>query len=259
MQLIHIFFTATLILFPYMTALFLIALKRKDNSIADVAWGSGFILVAWSTLVLHGSFSPRQWIVNLLVLIWGLRLAIRIHLRNRGKGEDVRYRKWRQEWGKSFVIRSYFQVFVLQGFILLLNITPVLFVNTYDAGKTGFLDLLGVSVWFLGFIFESVGDLQLDRFIQDPGNRGKVMDQGLWHYSRHPNYFGEVTMWWGIYLLALSVPGGWISIIGPLTITYIILFVSGVPMTERFMEDNAVFADYKRRTSVFIPWFPKKD
>lgn len=259
MQLVHTFFAAALILFLYMTALFLLALKRKDNSIADVAWGTGFILVAWATLVLYGSFSPRQWIVNLLVLIWGLRLAIRIHLRNRGKGEDVRYQKWREEWGKSFVIRSYLQVFLLQGFILLLNITPVLFINTYDVGNPNLLDLFGVFLWVLGFFFESVGDWQLDRFISDPNNRGKVMDRGLWRYSRHPNYFGEVTMWWGIYMLALSVPEGWMSIIGPLTISYIILFVSGVPMTERFMEDNPVFADYKRRTSVFIPWVPRKD
>ena len=259
MGLIHTFLIAALILFFYMTALFLVALKRKDNSIADVLWGTGFILVAWSTLIFYGSFTPRQWIVNLLVLIWGLRLAIRIHLRNKGKGEDVRYQKWRQEWGKYFVIRSYFQVFLLQGGILLLNITPVLFINTYDTGGLSLFDVLGVSVWFLGFVFEAVGDRQLDRFIQDPGNRGKVMDQGLWRYSRHPNYFGEVMMWWGIYLIALSVPWGWVSIIGPLTLTYIILFVSGIPMTERFMEDNPVFADYKRRTSVFIPWFPKKD
>ena len=259
MQYLHTLLTAALILFIYMTVLFLIALKRKDNSIADVVWGTGFILVAWSTLIFYGSFTPRQWIVNLLVLIWGLRLAIRIHLRDKGKGEDVRYKKWRQEWGKFFVIRSYLQVFLLQGFILLLNITPVFFINTYDAGGLGWLDVLGVSVWCLGFAFESVGDWQLDRFIKNPDNRGKVMDQGLWRYSRHPNYFGEVTMWWGIYLLALSVLGGWISIVGPLTITYIILFVSGIPMTERFMQDNPVFADYKKRTSVFIPWFPKKD
>lgn len=259
MQLVHTLAVAALILFLYMTALFLLALKRKDNSIADVAWGTGFVIVAWSTFLLNGSFSPRQWTVNLLVLIWGLRLSIRIHLRNRGKGEDVRYRKWRDEWGKSFVLRSYLQVFLLQGFILLLNITPVLFINTYAAGDLGILDVVGLMLWLLGFFFESLADWQLDRFLKDPGNRGKVMDQGLWHYSRHPNYFGEVTMWWGIYTLALSVPGGWMSIIGPLTITYIILFVSGVPMTERFMEDNPVFADYKRRTSVFIPWFPRRD
>jgi hypothetical protein len=155
MELVHTISAAALILFLYMTAWFLLALKRKDNSIADVAWGTGFIIVAWSTFLLNGSFSPRQWIVNLLVLIWGLRLAIRIHLRNRGKGEDVRYRKWREEWGKSFVLRSYLQVFLLQGFILLLNITPVLFINTYAAGDLGILDVVGLMLWLLGFFFES--------------------------------------------------------------------------------------------------------
>jgi steroid 5-alpha reductase family enzyme len=207
MELVHTISVAALILFLYMTGWFLLALQRKDNSIADVAWGTGFIIVAWSTFLLNGAFSPRQWIVNLL----------------------------------------------------LLNITPVLFINTYAAGDLGILDVVGLMLWLLGFFFESLADWQLDRFLKDPGNRGKVMDRGLWRYSRHPNYFGEVTMWWGIYTLALSVPGGWMSIIGPLTITYIILFVSGVPMTERFMEGNPVFTDYKRRTSVFIPWFPKKD
>jgi steroid 5-alpha reductase family enzyme len=251
--------TASLILFFYMTALFLLAVIRHDNSIADVAWGPGFILVAWTTLFLSGYFTPRQLIAGILILIWGLRLAVRIYLRNRGKGEDVRYRQWRERWGKSFIVRSYLQVFMLQGFILLLNISPVLVINTYDSGNLGFLDLLGVILWVMGFFFESLSDWQLDQFTKDPSSRGKIMDRGLWRYSRHPNYFGEVTMWWGLYVLALSVPWGWISIIGPLTITATILFVSGVPMTEKLMESNPAFAVYKKRTSVFIPWFPKED
>ena len=259
MKLVNTFLSAALVVFLYMTALYLLALRRKDNSIADVAWGPGFILVAWFTFILYGSFTLRQLTACFLVLIWGLRLSVRIYLRNSGKGEDARYRKWREEWGKSFIIRSYLQVFLLQGGILLLNITPVLFINTYAAGNPGPMDLLGVSLWVMGFCFESVADLQLDRFIKNPDNRGKIMNQGLWRYSRHPNYFGEVTMWWGIYILTLSVPWGWVSVIGPLTISYIILFVSGVPMTERFMEDNPAFADYKRRTSAFIPWFSGKD
>jgi steroid 5-alpha reductase family enzyme len=258
MELFNTYINAGLTVFMYMTALYLAALWRHDNSIADIAWGPGFILAAWSTLILDGQFSLRQLIASLLVLIWGLRLSVRIFLRNRGKGEDERYRKWREEWGKSFIIRSYLQVFLLQGCILLLNIAPIIFINTYKSGDPGYLDLLGVLLWVLGFFFESVADRQLDRFIKDPGNRGKIMDRGLWRYSRHPNYFGEVTMWWGIYILALSVPWGWVSIIGPLTISYIILFVSGVPMTEKFMEGNPAFADYKRRTSAFIPWFPQK-
>jgi steroid 5-alpha reductase family enzyme len=259
MELVNTLIVAAVTVFMYMTAVFLLALWQKDNSIADVAWGPGFILVTFSTLILCGSFSLRQLVPCGLVLIWGLRLSIRIYRRNRGKGEDARYRKWREEWGKSFIIRSYFQVFLLQGGVLLLNITPVLFINTYASGTPGLLDLLGVLVWIVGFGFESVADWQLDRFIKNKDNRGKIMDLGLWRYSRHPNYFGEVTMWWGIYILALSVPSGWASIIGPLTISYIILFVSGVPMTERFMQDNPAFSDYKRRTSAFIPWVPRKD
>jgi len=258
-ELIDTILTAALILFSYMTGLYLLALWHKDNSIADIAWGPGFILVAWSTFILGGSFTQRQWIICILVLIWGLRLSVRIYLRNRGKGEDLRYKKWREEWGKSFIIRSYLQVFLLQGAILLLNTSSILFINTYDEGSLGLIDYLGVLVWLVGFIFESVADRQLDRFVRDPGNRGNIMDQGLWRYSRHPNYFGEVTMWWGIYLLSLSIPWGWMSIIGPLTISYIIIFVSGVPMTERFMEDNPAFADYKRRTSAFFPWFPDEN
>ena len=248
---------AALVLFFYMTALFILALIHRDNSIADVAWGPGFILVAWTTLLIGGSHTPRQLIAAILISIWGVRLAVRIYLRNRGKGEDIRYRKWRETWGKAFVIRSYFQVFILQGCVLLLNVTPVLFINTYDAGGLGALDVLGVLLWVLGFTFESVADWQLDRFIADPGSRGKIMDRGLWRYSRHPNYFGEVTMWWGLYCLALSVPWGWMSIIGPLIITGSILFVSGIPMTEKLMEKTPGFNVYKKRTSVFIPWFPR--
>jgi len=258
MEVLFTLLTAAVILFVFVNAVFLLALKKQDNSIADVAWGLGFVVVAWSTLVIGGSFTPRQLIASLLILIWGLRLSIRIHLRNRGKGEDVRYRKWRKEWGKSFVIRSYLQVFLLQGGILLLNIMPVLFINTYDARALGLVDAVAVLLWILGFGFEAISDWQLDRFISDPGNRGKIMDQGLWRYSRHPNYFGEVTMWWALYIMALSVPWGWASIIGPLTITYTILYVSGVPLTEKLMKDNPGFADYKRRTSVFIPWFHGK-
>ena len=259
MQLAYTLSAAAALMFVYATALFFLALKRRDNSIADAAWGVGFILVAWFTLFLNGSSTARQVLACVLVLIWGSRLAIRITLRNRGKGEDVRYRKWREEWGESFLIRSYLQVFLLQALLLLFNIMPVLFINTYDTGTIGWLDALAVMVWTIGFACESLADWQLDRFVKDTANRGRIMDRGLWRYSRHPNYFGEVTMWWGLYLVALSVPWGWASVIGPLTITYIILFVSGVPMTERFMEKNPAFADYRRRTSAFVPWFPRKD
>ena len=258
MSVLSTFLIAAIIILVYMTGLFSIALIRKDNSIADIAWGFGFIVVAWSTTFVNGNLFPRQLLTCCLISIWGSRLSIRIFLRNRGKGEDPRYQKWRKEWGRCFIVRSYLQVFLLQGVILLVNISPVLVINTTSDAKLVFLDAIGLLVWITGFLFESVGDWQLDRFLKNPKNRGIIMDQGLWRYSRHPNYFGEITMWWGIFIIGLSVPLGWIGFIGPLTITLMIIFVSGIPMTERLMEKTPGFDEYKKRTSVLFPWFSKK-
>lgn len=199
----------------------------------------------------------RGALVGILISIWGFRLAWHIHARNKGKAEDYRYLAWRKEWGKWFYIRSYFQVYFLQGAFLLLIVLPVLLINKNTGSSLGLLDLVGVMVWLLGFYFETVGDAQLARFINNPVNKGKIMQDGLWTYTRHPNYFGEVTQWWGLWLLSLSVPSGWIGVIGPVTITFLILKVSGIPMLEKKMEDNPAFAEYKRRTSVFIP-LPRK-
>ncbi len=134
---------------------------------------------------------------------------------------------------------------------------PVIFINTYSLEGFEWLALIGVLIWGLGFYFESVGDAQLAKFIKDPANKGKLMQSGLWRYTRHPNYFGEVTQWWGIFMVALLVPSGWLSIIGPITITYLILKVSGIPMLEKKMEQNPEFAEYKKRTSAFIPLPPR--
>ncbi len=249
---------SAIVIFFYMTTLFIIAMLVKDNSIADIAWGIGFILIAMVTLIHSGAYFPRQIVVTLLVLIWGSRLAIRILRRNWGKGEDWRYQDWRKSWGKYFVIRSYLQVFILQGFILLLNVTPVIIINTTSDASITALDVIGIAVWGIGFFFESVGDYQLDQFIRNPENRGKIMDRGLWRYTRHPNYFGEITMWWGIWIIALSVAWGWIGIIGPAIITAMIVFVSGIPLTERDMAKNPGFAAYKEKTSILIPLPPKR-
>jgi len=258
MDIVTMFIFASAVIFSYMTLLFILAQILKDNSIADIAWGFGFILAAVTVLVVHGDFAFRQLIVTALVAVWGTRLSLRIFLRNRGKGEDWRYKNWRREWGRWFVVRSYLQVFILQGLILIVNVSPVLIINTTGNTRLTILDVAGLFVWLLGFCFETVGDWQLDRFIKNPDSRGKILDTGLWRYTRHPNYFGEITMWWGIYLIALSVPFGWIGFVGPLLITLMIVFVSGIPMTEREMEKNPAFAPYRERTSVLVPWFPKK-
>jgi len=254
-----LYLTILLAVLLYMTVWFLLALWRRRNDLADIAWGGGFIAAALTAVLLQTGLASRARLVVLLVILWGLRLAVHIGLRNLGKGEDERYRKWREEWGRHWLLRSYLQVFLLQGFLLYLISLPVIWTILAKPSPWTELDAIGLAVWIVGFFFEAVGDFQLARFKKDPVHRGKIIQQGLWRYSRHPNYFGEVTLWWGIYLLALSTPGGWMTIIGPLTITFLILKVSGIPLLEKKYVNNAAFQEYARRTSVFFPLPPRKD
>lgn len=249
--------TLGLVLWAYMSLWFAISLFRKRNDVADVAWGLGFVLLAWASFVLSPTHGRRALLTNILVSVWGLRLAWHIHARHRGKTEDYRYLAWRREWGPWFYPRSYAQVYLLQGALLFLIAVPVLMVNRSAAGTLGLLDGLSVCVWLFGFVFEALGDAELARFVKNPLNRGKTLQTGLWRYTRHPNYFGEVVQWWGIAVLAAGVPGGWVGIIGPITITILILKVSGIPMLEERMAKNPDFAEYKRKTNALLPWFPK--
>ena len=242
----------------YMTVWYALALVKKDNSIADIAWGLGFVLVAVFTFFRRGSlFLPL--LVTALVVAWGARLALHILARNRKRGEDPRYAAWRAAWGRSFVWRSYLQIFLLQGFFLLVIASPVILVNVdRNYPYTERFWLAGLLVWILGFLFEAVGDAQLARFRRDPANKGHIMDRGLWKYTRHPNYFGESMMWFGIWLIALEAPYGWTTVVSPVLITFLLVKVSGIPLLEKRYAGNATFQAYARRTSAFIPWFPKK-
>jgi steroid 5-alpha reductase family enzyme len=249
-------FTAILLL-SYMTLLFLLALWLRDNSIVDVAYGLAFVLIGWSAYLGYGSGQPRQQLLLALVTIWGLRLAGHIYLRKRGEqGEDFRYRQWREEWGKTFVWRSYLQVFMLQGAVIFLVSLPLLLVLDRPGGGLGLLDLLGTLVWLTGFLFEAVGDWQLLRFKREPANRGAIIQSGLWRYTRHPNYFGEAVLWWGLLLIALGSPLGAVAIISPLLINFLLLKVSGIPMLEAKYAGDPEFEAYRMRTNAFFPWFP---
>lgn len=243
----------------FMSGWFLLSIIKKRNDVADVAWGVGFVLVAWISLFIYGAYGIANVIVALLVTLWGARLALHIALRHRGKLEDYRYSKWREQW-RFFYTRSYFQVFMLQGALLLLVSAPVWVLNMESVSLSPLI-LLGLFVWGVGFFFEVVGDLQLRRFLAQPQNKGKLMQSGLWKYSRHPNYFGEITCWWGLWLVVLfSVPISWglFALIGPLTITILILKVSGVPLLEEKMKSHPDFAEYKRKTSILIPLPPRR-
>jgi steroid 5-alpha reductase family enzyme len=258
MEILYSYMIAAPVILVYVTILFLIALIIKDNSIADTAWGLGFIIAAVSVMLYQGAFGVRNILVTALVIVWGTRLSLRIFRRNRGRGEDWRYRRWREEWGRMFYPRSYLQVFILQGAILLVNSAPVFIVNSYQATTWAWTDSVGLCVWLIGLYFEAVGDWQLDKFVREPVNRGIIIQQGLWRYSRHPNYFGEITMWWGIFIIALGSPYGIFGIIGPIIISLMIIFVSGIPLAEQAMERKPGFTEYKRRTSVLVPWLPRK-
>jgi steroid 5-alpha reductase family enzyme len=247
----------SLVIFWYMIALFIIALIRGDTSIADIAWGPGFLLAALVTLWWQQPHGLLPVLTTVLVAVWAVRLAVHVAMRNWGRQEDRRYAKWRRQWGEWFVPRTFVQVFLLQGILLVVVALPALWVNSFG-GSVGWVAALGALVWLKGFFWESVGDYQLIRFLHHPADKGKLLQSGLWRYSRHPNYFGEVTQWWGIWLMALSVPGGWLTIFGPLLITFLILKVSGVPMLEERRKDDAQFKEYARKTHALIPWFPKK-
>jgi steroid 5-alpha reductase family enzyme len=217
---LQIILTTALAVFLYMTAVFVIALLKKDNSVVDIAWGPGFIIVALLSFFGGAEYEARHGLITVLVFIWAARLAFHIYLRNKGRGEDYRYAQWRKTWGKRFILRSFFQIFMLQGFFLVLISYPIVLVNNSAEKGLATLDFVGTLVWVVGFFFEAVGDYQLKNFKQNPENKGRVITTGLWKYTRHPNYFGEATQWWGIFFIALSVPSicAWRDTTGRLTL-----------------------------------------
>jgi len=243
-------------IFLYMSFFYLIAVSRKDNSIADIAWGVGFIFIAVLNLILAEQIYTRQLIITGLVTMWGIRLALYIYFRSRGKAEDFRYAQMRKRWGKRASLKSFSHVFMFQGLLLLTIAYPIIMVNVYAKAGVTILDLIGVLIWTIGFLLEVVADVQLQNFIsKEKTPENPIMTKGLWKFSRHPNYFGESLVWWGIFFIVLSIPNGWLAIFSPLVITFFLLKVSGVPLLERKYQDNPAFQEYARRTSIFIPWF----
>jgi len=246
----------TLLLFFFV--FFLIAQKKKNNGLVDIAWGLGFVIAAIFSYFAGGFQTDRATLVTILTIIWGVRLAYYLFKRNWNKPEDYRYVNMRKRWGTNFVyLKIFLNVYVLQLVLLFIIAQPILLTNVSSTKGLGTLDYIGLIVWIIGFFFEVVGDNQLKSFIKKPENKGKLMKYGLWKYTRHPNYFGEATMWWGIFLIALSSPNGWIGIISPIIITLLLLFVSGVPLLEKKYKNHPEFADYAMRTSKFVPMPPK--
>jgi steroid 5-alpha reductase family enzyme len=253
-----LYMQSIVVVFIYMTTFFTIAQIVKNNSIVDMGWGIGFVLIALYTLFVDGNYNFRSLTVTALVVVWGVRLFYHILKRNLGKPEDFRYAAWRKEWGKWLVPRAFLQVFMLQGAIMLIIAYPIIMNNSTEKGSIGISEVIGLIIWIIGFIFEALGDKQLKNFISDKRNKGHIMKQGLWKYTRHPNYFGEATMWWGIFIISISSKSGIFGIVSPIIITLMLLFVSGVPMLEKHYKNNKEYRSYAKVTSIFIPWFSKK-
>lgn len=231
---------------------FLLAVLIRNNSIVDILWGLGFVLIA-----LIGYTLAPVTIVTQLVLIyvslWGLRLAVHIGLRNWGKSEDFRYAQMRIAWGKHWVIRSFFQIYLVQWILMQLVSLPIILAMAGTFTISPVLMYIGMAIWFTGFFFEAVGDYQLTQFKKKKSSKGKLMKTGLWSLTRHPNYFGEATLWWGIALLGYGVSHNPLVFLGPLTIDFLLLYVSGIPLLEAKYQGRSDWAAYTKKTPAFFP------
>lgn len=240
-----------------MLATWLLSLRLRDVSIVDPVWGFAFVVVAAAALVTGDGDEDRRILLLALVGLWGLRLGGYLTLRKlREHGEDYRYVEMRERYGDRFPLVSLGMVFGLQGLLVLVVSLPVTGASVQDDGL-GALTWAGVALWAVGLFFETVGDAQLARFKADPDSRGQVMDRGLWRYTRHPNYFGDFCVWWGIYLVALQA-GAWWTLPGPLVMSFLLLRVSGKDRLEKTIGTRRPgYAEYVRRTSGFFPRPPR--
>lgn len=249
---LEVWLNALPVLLAAAAATWVVSVLRRNVTIVDTLWSLLFVLAAVVYSVSIAAPGPRAWLVVALVSAWGLRLAGYLAWRNRGHEEDRRYQAIRARNEPNFALKSLWLIFGFQALLAWVISLPLAGAVAGDS-PLGLLDAIGVAVWVVGFFFESVGDWQLARFKADPTNAGQVMDRGLWRYTRHPNYFGDFCVWWGLYLLALSA-GAWWSIVGPLIMSFLLLRFSGVRLLERDIgERRPAYAEYVRRTNAFFP------
>ena len=251
--------TAAVTILVLMLGTWLLSLVLKNASIVDIVWGLGFVCVAWAVRLRVDGLTARQNLLVAMTTVWGLRLAGYLFWRNHGKGEDYRYRAMRKHWGPRFPIISLGTVFGTQGLLMFTVSLGVQLGQTRTTPDLGVLAYLGVALWLVGLFFEVTGDAQLARFKKDPANAGVVMDKGLWRYTRHPNYFGDACVWWGIALVAAETTVGKFGLLGAAVMTILLRRVSGVTLLEKsLVKRRAGYVEYVAHTSPFLPRPPKK-
>jgi steroid 5-alpha reductase family enzyme len=242
-----------------MTGLWIASIFLKNVAIVDLFWGFGFVLAGWIYFFYTDGYEVRKILLMVLVTIWGLRLSIYLAWRNIGKGEDFRYQQFRKNYGEKYWWISFLQTFLLQGILMWLISAPLLGAQFYSGNSSlNIFDILGILFWIIGIIFEAGGDFQLAKFKSNPDNKGKVLDSGFWRYTRHPNYFGDASVWWGYGFICIA-SGSYLPFLGSLLMTALIIKVSGVALLEKTLTNTKPqYKDYIEKTSPFIPWFPKK-
>jgi len=255
----EIYLTALPGIVVFMSVVWLVSLAVKDVSIVDVFWGLGFVGIVIYYFVAGEGDPMRRILVLAMVIIWGMRLSVYIFIRNAGKGEDIRYQNFRKKYGEErYWWISYFQTFLLQGIIMWMVSAPLLASLVYEESQLfGIFDLIGLLLWLGGFLFEAIGDAQLFRFKKNPDNQGKILQSGLWKYTRHPNYFGESLIWLGFGVMSISAGLIW-PLVGTAIMIFLLVRVSGVRMLDEVMVSrNPDYQFYIQNTSAFIPWKPR--
>jgi steroid 5-alpha reductase family enzyme len=243
-----------------MLGVWLLSLRLRDASIVDIFWGAGFAGISLVGLAFGAGDIERRALVATMTLLWGLRLAAHLFVRNRGEGEDGRYQAMRRRHGDRFGIVSLRTVFAFQGVLMLVVALPVVVAQSTIGSPIGALDVAGIALFACGLAFEAIGDVQLTRFKADPANAGLVMDRGLWAWTRHPNYFGDFLVWWAIFATAAgsALPWPLVAAVGPAVMAFLLMRVSGVPILERRMQRSRPgYAEYAKRTSSFFPRPPR--
>ena len=240
-----------------MLIVWLLSLYCQDASIVDIAWGLGFVLVAWTAF----SFACRSMddartnlLLPVLTTVWGVRLSGHLFLRNHRRPEDYRYQAMRRKWGERFPWVSLVTVFGVQGLVMWVVSLPVQIGSGMPGQSINAMTMLGIACWGIGLFFESVGDWQLARFKSNPANVGRVLDTGVWRYTRHPNYFGDFLVWWGFFLVSFSLTAVWWTVVGPVTMSIFLTRISGVTLLEKSLsQTKPEYAEYVARTNAFFP------
>jgi steroid 5-alpha reductase family enzyme len=244
-----------LAIFLYANAWFLLSIFLKRNDVADIAWGIGYILII-ACLAYQFTPSHTATLISALVCLWAFRLSSHIAIRTANKSEDFRYRQWRIDWGHNFYWRSWLQVYLLQAAFMTIIAIPIFFVWLSPNESPPWSRFTGAAIFLTGFLFQAISDYQLARFLKHRRNNHNILNTGLWKYSRHPNYFGEILVWWGIFIIVAPIPFAWLCIISPLTITLLLRFVSGIPMVEKRYLNHPEYQQYRKKTPMLIPGKP---